>query len=149
MRLAKNILRVIQQCLIGSQRVHRINDQRLDAGFSDMIVTVFQDRAQKAFCFSRARAGCHQGRDGIRPTETVVRSVLVYIRRISGMQRAKALVPVLGHTERELHRYIWFMEEVVFPLHKAANASLECRRRDRVRRVHILDQAVAKAGCEN
>lgn len=46
-------------CLISHQRVHQVDDQRLNAAFSVVLIAVFKDRVQKAFRFTGTYAGCN------------------------------------------------------------------------------------------
>lgn len=79
----------------------------------------------------------------------MIRAIGGSLGRIGRVQRLEAFIALLGYAERKLDRYIRLMEKIVFPLHEAAYAPTENRRRDWIRRIHIFNQTVPEAGGKN
>ncbi len=116
--------------LVGRKRIHRIEDDRLDAGLAPMSVAMIEDREEKALRLARSRARRDQGilrRARIARREALPRLELVGIRekwRLDGEGNRVSLVRL---AKREANVHIRTAKKAGRPPEK--REELRCERR--------------------
>ena len=111
--------------LIGGKGIHRIDDQRLDARLPTVLVAVFQNGIQKAFCFARTCAGCNQCRTAVIASQSFKRFLLMNIGKICRVNCLKAGWHFLCNTEGQTHGKIRLMINRAFLSKHFCNGTFE------------------------
>ena len=116
-------------CLVSRQRVHRVDEDRFDAGGALLLDARVEDRQQEALGLTRASPGRDQRGLSRELAELLECSHLVGVRPPRHRDVAEVMPTVLGRPwpKRELERDVWPAHQRAGLVHEAVDHGVEPR----------------------